>query len=586
MSSGYTPPLIGQAAARSQLLADMLKQNATGATDIKSGGELATRLLAQGVLTYGKNKADTGLREATAQDRQSQIANALAGLRGGAPAPTVAPAAPTAAPPPQSPISGIGQAPPATSQGSDNDALFNALIQQESGGRPGVLGPQTRYGQAQGMTQMLPGTAQEMAQKVGVPWRPELMTGTGPEAAEYQQTLGRAYLAEGLEKHGGDQRQALMYYHGGPDKRIWGPKTRKYADDVLGRLPQGGAQSIQIASNGAPPTPQQPSSAPVPTMGAGGAPPAAASPAAGGQTAQAIRPEEVALAERLLSDPRTFEEGRAYAMKLQQRQAEGPDYDVQVVNGLAFRIDPRTGQAIRVETPGTQTRPGTVDEAVGLIPGTSFDVKPTGERSILQSPPSGFQGGNGRLDPIRGGPQDPAAGQNLITGERTLREEYSGAVKDYSEARKGYEKVVAAANDGTPASDIALIFGFMKTLDPTSTVREGEYATAQNSGSIPENVIRAYNGAMSGDKLLPEKRAEFASTALNQYQVYERKAQEANKRYESMARSYGYDPTRIVQPIAPPTQPARPKAPAPADKPSGPTLDDVRAELARRRGAR
>ena len=128
---------------------------------------------------------------------------------------------------------------------SNPDALFEALIQQESGGRPGVRGPQTPYGQALGLTQVLPDTGKQMAAKLGIPWRPELMTGKTPEAAQYQKTIGRAYFDEGLEKSGGDPRAALMYYHGGPDKRLHGPKTRAYANQVLSRA--GGAVTVQGA---------------------------------------------------------------------------------------------------------------------------------------------------------------------------------------------------------------------------------------------------------------------------------------------------------------------------------------------------
>jgi hypothetical protein len=126
------------------------------------------------------------------------------------------------------------EAPVATAR-PKTDAVFSSLVQQESGGRPGVTGPQTAYGRAQGMTQMLPATAQGVAQKLGVPWRPDLMTGTTPEAADYQQKLGQAYFQEGLQKYDGDPRKALMYYHGGPDERLWGPKTHAYADAVLSR---------------------------------------------------------------------------------------------------------------------------------------------------------------------------------------------------------------------------------------------------------------------------------------------------------------------------------------------------------------
>lgn len=127
--------------------------------------------------------------------------------------------------------------------------LFNSLIQQESGGRPGVLGPRTKYGRAMGLTQMLPATAQEMARKLGVPWNPAMMTDTSPQGAAYQRQLGEAYFNEGLEKTG-NERDALRYYHGGPNRSMWGPKTTAYADQVMARAqgpmprPQTPAQTL------------------------------------------------------------------------------------------------------------------------------------------------------------------------------------------------------------------------------------------------------------------------------------------------------------------------------------------------------
>jgi hypothetical protein len=156
---------------------------------------------------------------------------------------------------------GAPQAPPAmsgapmpqpTPQGAP-DALFEGMVQQESGGRAGVLGPPTPYGRAEGRTQMLPATAEEMARKIGLPWRPDLMRGDTPAAADYQNRLGRAYLDEGLEKYGGDPEKALMYYHGGPDESLWGPKTRAYAQSILSKVGpqlQGGAGQDQLAGGG------------------------------------------------------------------------------------------------------------------------------------------------------------------------------------------------------------------------------------------------------------------------------------------------------------------------------------------------
>lgn len=85
------------------------------------------------------------------------------------------------------------------------------------------------------MTQMLPATAQEMAGKLGVPWRPDLLTDKSPTGAAYQEQLGRAYFNEGLQKTG-NLLDAFKYYHGGPNRKLWGPKTNAYADQVMGRL--------------------------------------------------------------------------------------------------------------------------------------------------------------------------------------------------------------------------------------------------------------------------------------------------------------------------------------------------------------
>ena len=88
---------------------------------------------------------------------------------------------------------------------------------------------------ALGSTQMLPGTAAEMAQKLGLPFRPDLLRSNDPQALQYQQQLGRAYYQEGLAKTG-NVRDALRYYHGGPNRSMWGPKTNAYADSILSRI--------------------------------------------------------------------------------------------------------------------------------------------------------------------------------------------------------------------------------------------------------------------------------------------------------------------------------------------------------------
>lgn len=112
---------------------------------------------------------------------------------------------------------------------------FDAIIEQESGGRAGVVGQRTPYGTPLGMAQMLPETAREMAGKLKLPWRPELLTAATPEGADYQKRLGEAYFNEGLARTG-NLRDAARYYHGGPNRKLWGPKTNRYADSFMRRI--------------------------------------------------------------------------------------------------------------------------------------------------------------------------------------------------------------------------------------------------------------------------------------------------------------------------------------------------------------
>lgn len=135
----------------------------------------------------------------------------------------------------------------ATVGGASTDQVFQALLMQESGNQAGAVGPDTPWGNAYGAAQVLDSTARGVAKKLGIAWQPELMRGKSREAYAYQVKIGRGYFDEGLEKHGGDVRKALMYFHGGPNQRMWGPKTRKYVDQVMARVP-GGSASIPPAT--------------------------------------------------------------------------------------------------------------------------------------------------------------------------------------------------------------------------------------------------------------------------------------------------------------------------------------------------
>jgi hypothetical protein len=120
-------------------------------------------------------------------------------------------------------------------------------------------------------------------------------------------------------------------------------------------------------------------------------------------------------------------------------------------------------------------------------------------------------------------------------------------VKTFQATRDAYEKVRTSAQLSTAQGDMGLIYGFMKMLDPTSVVREGEYATAENSGGIPDTVANWYNRAKDGQRLTPQQRQEFVAAAEAQYRNTEKNLQEVNARYKGLADQYEVPTERFLE---------------------------------------
>lgn len=119
-------------------------------------------------------------------------------------------------------------------------------------------------------------------------------------------------------------------------------------------------------------------------------------------------------------------------------------------------------------------------------------------------------------------------------------------VKEYQLAAIGLDKVRTAAKDPSAAGDLAMIFGYMKTLDPTSTVREGEFANAQNAAGVPDRIKNAWNKALTGERLAPSQRTEFIASAEGQYRAYEERAGKLIEGYRKLAIDNGLDPSRVI----------------------------------------
>ena len=138
--------------------------------------------------------------------------------------------------------------------------------------------------------------------------------------------------------------------------------------------------------------------------------------------------------------------------------------------------------------------------------------------------------------------------EKTVKGESDLRKEFTGqaAVKDFAKQSSAFGRVVASAQDPSAAGDLALIFNYMKVLDPGSTVREGEFATAQNAAGIPGRVQSLYNSIISGERLNPEQRNDFVDRSRRLYEQSAGEYQGLRNQYLGIADQYGFDKERTV----------------------------------------
>jgi hypothetical protein len=145
------------------------------------------------------------------------------------------------------------------------------------------------------------------------------------------------------------------------------------------------------------------------------------------------------------------------------------------------------------------------------------------------------------------GPQPIIPGTGKAFGnEKDLRSEFTAQMKPYTELAQAFRKVEAAALNPSAAGDISLVYGYMKILDPGSTVMQGEQATAQNAGSVPERVRSMYNKALTGEGLIDTVRLDFYSQARNLIESQRQMAADVGDRYKQYADAYKLDSSQIV----------------------------------------
>lgn len=136
-----------------------------------------------------------------------------------------------------------------------------------------------------------------------------------------------------------------------------------------------------------------------------------------------------------------------------------------------------------------------------------------------------------------------------FSNEMKLRKEYMAQAKPFITQRDAYSKLVSSMPDvenATPADDIALIFNYMKVLDPSSVVREGEFATAQNAGGVSTRIRNLFNSVKKGTRLSPQQRQDIINLAGRTFKASEQQHEQLRGQYSVISDNAGLNRQNVL----------------------------------------
>lgn len=141
---------------------------------------------------------------------------------------------------------------------------------------------------------------------------------------------------------------------------------------------------------------------------------------------------------------------------------------------------------------------------------------------------------------------DSARAAAAANAAEDLRKEFQGGqtYKNTQLIAESAKKILTSSDTG--AGDMGLLYGYMKLLDPGSAVRESEFATAAQSGSLPAQIQGWASKIISGERLPASTRKQFKDEARTLLKAQADRYEETAKPYRRLAEQAGIRPEDVI----------------------------------------
>ncbi len=151
-----------------------------------------------------------------------------------------------------------------------------------------------------------------------------------------------------------------------------------------------------------------------------------------------------------------------------------------------------------------------------------------------------------RLDEWLGRSKD--GGGSKFDDVSGLRKEVQSlpSYKNLAQAAPIYKAMAETAGRDTRASDLNLVYGLGKIMDPTSVVREGEMVMVKNTASLPDWLQGAIASINGGAALTPETRKAIMAEAYGRVKGYQDAFEQDAEQYRGIVDRYQINPQDVL----------------------------------------
>jgi hypothetical protein len=208
----------------------------------------------------------------------------------------------------------------------------------------------------------------------------------------------------------------------------------------------------------------------------------------------------------------------------------------------------------------------------------------TGQRDQYDRPIKGFVNANDQTISIPGGTGMQPNTNTPIANVTELRKEVQGlpSYKNVTTAAPVYNSMVEAVGRDNRASDVNMIYGMAKLMDPGSVVREGEMTIAQAVATLPQQLQATVMSQLSGSgRLSPEVRTAIMGEAHSRMNAYHQMFKTDAKMYRGILERQKMNPADVLPQLGPFDKVALPASPA-TPPPAPPTPNPYEQEMRRR----